>query len=113
DRLVLILTYLKSINLGKTKKLLIDTADILKESIKTNEYKEIGITFSRLANISQSLSSELLNVVLYTDEFLLFLEEQPINVLSRTLKEMHNVENETENSLVNDIYLKIKAETII
>lgn len=112
-RLVLILTYLKSINLGKTKQLLTVTADILKEGLKTNEYREIGITFSRLANISQSLSSELLNEVLNTDEFLLFLEEQPINVLSRTLKEMHNVENETENSLVNDIYLKIKAETII
>lgn len=113
DRLVLILTYLKSINLGKTKQLLTVTADILKEGLKTNEYREIGITFSRLANISQSLSSELLNEVLNTDEFLLFLEEQPINVLSRTLKEMHNVVNETENSLVNDIYLKIKAETII
>ena len=113
DRLVLILTYLKSINLEKTKKLLIDTADIIKENIKTNKYKEIGITFSRLASISQSLSSELLNGVLGTDEFLLFLEEQPINVLSRTLKEMHSVKNETENSLVNDIYLKIKVETII
>ena len=43
----------------------------------------------------------------------MFLEEQPINIISRTLKEMQSVENENEKSLVNEFYLKIKNETII
>ncbi len=113
ERLVLIFTYLKGINQDKTKKLLIHTTDIIKENIKTNKYKEIGITLSRLAMIDPSFSLELQNEILTTNDFILFMEKQHINIISRTLKEMQSVENVNEKSLVNEFYLKIKNETII
>jgi hypothetical protein len=113
ERLVLIFTKLKGIDFEKTKKLLEQTSDIIKEKVNKNEYKEIGITLSRLANIDSDLSFELLNQILSTAEFLKFIEENSINIISRTLKEMQSVENVTEKNVVNEFYLKIKNDTII
>jgi len=113
ERLILIFTYLKEINLEKTKTLVERSHDIIRKKIKTNEYKEIGITLSRLANISPTYSLDLLHEIVLTNNFFEFLKTQKINVTSRTLKEMHNVENISNLGLVNELYLKLKKETII
>ncbi len=113
ERIVLIFTFLKNINREKTISLLQSCKTILKEKANENSYKEIGITMSRLANIDSKIANELLNEVVRKTNFIDFLEAQEINIVSHTLKEIQIADNNSELGLINNLYLKLKTESLI
>ena len=112
DRIILIFTYIKGINKIKAQELVIKNKAIIRNKINSNNYKTIGISLSQLSKISNHLSDELISDLLNDKGFIYFLNSEKINIISRTLNELHIVTSSNNITLINNLYLSLKNEVI-